>query len=412
MHSTKTKKPKLLLMGYNGANNTGSEVRLLAIIEDIRAVLGYDVEITVPSLNPTNLRRYIKEGSHLKIAPVPSIYFFTLRKLVKEHDIVLLVEGSCYMDSWASALLWAFLWVSKVAHKFGKPTLAYSVDSGDLSQGNQRRVQRVASNTDLIIARTPATAEHLKAMGVTAPIKVTADTSLTFNFNQTDEKLLNKVWKNKNNGVVGLAVLDFNLWPVVARPLGKKTHCYRWPYYYSRSSTRCQASDDLAKAWAEQADKIIKEHDRSIALICMESLDEPLAEEVRKQAKNPGKIKIFSSSKYNASEMTGILRDLDLLITSRYHAGVLSLKDQVPQIAIGHDTRLKRFYQDIGLLDQYYFKQDSNKTWKAVDKRVNELLSNPTQQKKKLIQGYKDQLKRAKRNRILLKEFLVNFGWL
>ncbi|MCE7697534.1 MAG: polysaccharide pyruvyl transferase family protein, partial [Methanobacterium paludis] len=107
--------PKVLLVGYNGANNTGSEARLIAIIKDVRAVLGPEVCITIPTLNEKNLRRYIKEEANLKIVSIPSIFFFALRKLVKEHDLVLLVEGSCYMDTWTSALLWAFLWTTKCA---------------------------------------------------------------------------------------------------------------------------------------------------------------------------------------------------------------------------------------------------------------------------------------------------------
>ena len=42
---------KVLLMGYNGANNTGSETRLISIIEDVRRVLGPEVIITIPTLN-------------------------------------------------------------------------------------------------------------------------------------------------------------------------------------------------------------------------------------------------------------------------------------------------------------------------------------------------------------------------
>ncbi|HML05202.1 MAG TPA: polysaccharide pyruvyl transferase family protein, partial [Methanobacterium sp.] len=109
------KTPKVLLAGYNGANNTGSEARLLAIIDNLRTILGPEVKITVPTLNENNLRRYLKEDEFLKIAPIPSIFFFKLRKLVKEHDILLLVEGSCYMDTWTSALLWAFLWATRCA---------------------------------------------------------------------------------------------------------------------------------------------------------------------------------------------------------------------------------------------------------------------------------------------------------
>src|SRR5579864_9146875 len=70
-----TAAPRVLLFGYNGANNTGAEALLLADIEDVRAVLGPDAVITVPTLNEANLRRYLKEGSGLRIAHIPAVYF-------------------------------------------------------------------------------------------------------------------------------------------------------------------------------------------------------------------------------------------------------------------------------------------------------------------------------------------------
>ena len=59
---------KVLMFGYNGANNTGAEALLLADIADVRAVLGPDAVITIPTLNPANLRRYVQEGPNLCIA--------------------------------------------------------------------------------------------------------------------------------------------------------------------------------------------------------------------------------------------------------------------------------------------------------------------------------------------------------
>ena len=59
---------RVLMLGYNGANNTGAEALLLADIEDVRAVLGPQAVITIPSLNPPNLRRYVKETPNLRIA--------------------------------------------------------------------------------------------------------------------------------------------------------------------------------------------------------------------------------------------------------------------------------------------------------------------------------------------------------
>ena len=41
---------KVLLVGYSGANNTGAEALLLADIEDMRAVFGPEVRITIPRL--------------------------------------------------------------------------------------------------------------------------------------------------------------------------------------------------------------------------------------------------------------------------------------------------------------------------------------------------------------------------
>ena len=231
---------KVLLMGYNGANNTGSETRLISIIEDVRRVLGSEVCITIPTLNEKNLRRYIKEESNLIIAPVPSIYFFALRKLVKEQDLILLVEGSCYMDTWTSALLWAFLWTTRVANSHNIPCLAYAVDAGDLSPLNKFLVKREASKTDLIITRTSYARDKLLKMGVTAPIMHTADSAFTFQTETEDRNILKKIWENENlpepeRSIVGLAIIDFYLWPVVIRPWGRKRNLYKWPYYFSRS---------------------------------------------------------------------------------------------------------------------------------------------------------------------------------
>jgi len=93
-------------------------------------------------LNEKNLRRYVKEDSKLIIAPIPSIYFFALKRLVKDHDLVMLVEGSCYMDTWTSALLWAFLWTTRCANYYKIPCIAYAVDAGDLFNLNQFLVKK------------------------------------------------------------------------------------------------------------------------------------------------------------------------------------------------------------------------------------------------------------------------------
>jgi polysaccharide pyruvyl transferase WcaK-like protein len=403
------KKFKVLLVGYNGANNTGSEARLRTIISDLKELLGKNVEISIPTLNQENLRRYLKETETLKIVPLPPIYFLTLRRLVKEHDIMILVEGSCYMDTWTSALLWAFLWATKCAHDFNKLSLAYAVDAGKLSPLNKKLVQREASKTDLIITRNFESRKILKSAGVNAPIDVTADCAFEFKVDAVDNNILNETWPEADNQLVGLSVVDFYLWPVVIRPWGRSEDNYRWPYYFSRSKKRDELREELANSWAQLLDHLIKEYNQNIALICMEDLDEPMARKILEKMQYPKKTRIFSSNKFNASEMTVILRKLNLLFTSRYHASVLSLAHQTPQIAIGHDNRLKILYKEMGIYDKYFVDYQDPELWKKILKKAETLLKSPESMQSTLKTGYNEQLKRAQNNKTLLNEFLKKF---
>jgi len=403
--------PRVLLIGYNGANNTGAEARLLVIMEDVRAVLGPDALVTVPTLNEKNLRRYLEEGPALRIAPIPSIFPFAIRRLVREHDLVMLVEGSCYMDSWTSALLWEFLWGTRQARAFGKASVAYAVDAGRLKSSNAKLVKREASKTDLIITRTHAAARRLREVGVTAPIEVTADTAFTFEPAEEDRDFVRRELPRAGRGVAGLSVMDFHLWPVVIQPFGRKEHCYKWPYFFSRSSERCRCSLELAASWAAEADRIVEKHDLSIALIAMEELDEPLARAAFARMRHSERARIYSSREHHASRMTALLRSLNILVASRYHAGVLSLAAQVPQVALGHDPRLESFYEELGIRDEYFVRHPDPEAFRKVAERVDRLLADPRPVRELLRKGNAEHVERAKRNRSLLREFARGRGW-
>jgi len=402
---------KVLLVGYNGANNTGSEALLTSDIADVRAVLGPDALITVPSLNPANLRRYVQEGPTLRIAPIPTIYPWALRRLVAEHDLIMLVEGSTYMDTWTSAMLWAYLWTTHCAHAMGKPIVAYAVDAGALSPANRRLVRREASKTDLIITRSQAAADRLRACGVTAPIAVTADNAFTFPVAPADEGWVQERWPEAREGLVGLALVNFFQWPIVMRPWGRRADCYKWPYYYSVSPERRSATARLAAGYAALADCLVREHGKPVALICMEQLDEPFARQVLGNMARADRARVFSSREYHASQMTALLRSLDLLMTSRYHACVLSLAAQVPQLAVGHDLRLRTIYDELGLTNEWFVDPHAQDPCASLRERVERLLADPAHVRESLRRGYEEHLRQARGNRALLRAFVQDRGW-
>jgi polysaccharide pyruvyl transferase WcaK-like protein len=212
---------------------------------------------------------------------------------------------------------------------------------------------------------------------------------------------------------VGIAAEDIYIWPVQIRPWGRKKYCYRWPYYYQHSKACCEKSELLADVLAVQADEIVENHDKDIALLSMEGLDTAFTTKVQQHMKHANRTRVFSSTQYNASQMTSVLRSLDLLITSRYHAGVLSLPNQVPQTAIGHDLRIRDLYTDLEVPELFVDHEDPDR-YKSLSDNVEALFNKHDAIKAKLQRGFARYQKQEKRNTQLLRGFLEsNYpGWL
>lgn len=348
----------------------------------------------------------------MRVEKVPSVFFPDVWRLIRKQDLVLLVEGSAYMDTWSMILLWAFLWTTYCAHVMRIPCLAYAVDAGQLRRFDRWLVKHVVSKTDLIVARSDAAAKRLRAWGVSAQMETTADNALTYEPSPADRDVLAQLWPESTNGkgVAGLAPVDFSLFPVVIRPWGLAEDCYRWQLYFSRSPRRRQASEALAAGYAHLADRLVEVHDLSVALIAMEQLDERLARAVRERMLRPERAHVFSSRELNASQMTNLLRSLDVLATSRYHACILSLAAAVPQLAVGHDLRLKTLYRELGLID--YFVEPGPAMFSLAEQKVEQLLTSSEPVRTLLRAEYSALRQRAQRNRKLLAAFVAAHGFL
>ncbi|HSL10802.1 MAG TPA: polysaccharide pyruvyl transferase family protein [Actinomycetota bacterium] len=413
--------PRILLIGYSGANNTGAEALLLADIADILQVFGPHVRITIPALDPAQLRRYVGDIPNVRIERLPTIFFQKVHRLTHEHDLVMLVEGSAYMDTWTSALLWYFLWATRCAAADEVPCLAYAVDAGELQPRNVRLVRRYASRTNLIVTRSTAAAERLRSWGVDAPIEVTADNALTFRPDPDDFGWLRNAWPEGGPAPVGIAAVDFSNWPVVVRPFGRAEDRYRWPYSFSRSPDRRRTSEHLAAGYARIADAVVQDAGRTVALIGMEQLDEPLARAIHARMRNRDRARIFSSRALDASKMTVLLRSLGALVTSRYHAAILSMAAAVPMVAVGHDLRLRTLFDELELAEAFVgppadtdIRQDPS----AIDAmlatasaRLEGVVAAPSDLAASLFAGHERHLRDAQRNRELLRAFADAHGW-
>ena len=185
---------------------------------------------------------------------------------------------------------------------------------------------------------------------------------------------LRDAWPDAGPSPVGIAAVDLFLWPVVIRPFSRRADRYRWPYSFSRSPARTRASSRLAEGYARIADRIVSEHGRSVALICMEELDGAIAGAIHARMRHPDRARIFSSHDLDASKMTVLLRSLGGLMTSRYHASVLSLAAGVPQVAVGHDLRLRTLYEELGI-GRYFVAAEAGGDLASHPDDVDEMLT-------------------------------------
>jgi polysaccharide pyruvyl transferase WcaK-like protein len=147
-----------------------------------------------------------------------------------------------------------------------------------------------------------------------------------------------------------------------------------------------------------------------VALIAMEALDERLARSVLERMRNKAEARIFSSNVHAADVMTRLLRDLHILVTSRYHASVLSMRAGVPQVAIGHDLRLRDMYQESGLLEEFFLPASSSDLWPLLRQRVDRLMREHDALKARMLRVHEAHLNRSEENVRLLRRFCQEKG--
>lgn len=335
--------PKVFLLGYGGANNTGAEIRILTIIDDFRATFGPDVRITVGSVNPEKTARVLGHTEHVEVVRVPYVFPWAIWKLTKANDVVVLVEGSTFKDNWSSALLYLFLWGAWAAKWHGNLSVAYAVDAGRMGRFNRWLTRRVCEGMDLVITRTAAARDQLRALGVRRDIAVTTDTAFQFGapLASTSVKPV----------VVGLAPVEFYQWPVRLQLWGSKENCYHWPYYFSWNERRREKSEALVQAWVALVAHIVEQKGWGVRFFAMEELDGVICRKIMDRLPSAIRDQVTTCFAGDQTPQTVVseLRQLDYLVTSRYHACVLSMANAVPQMALYHDERLISIYQEIGI---------------------------------------------------------------
>ncbi|MBQ8052496.1 MAG: hypothetical protein IJ198_01635 [Lachnospiraceae bacterium] len=158
------RKRKILLVGYNGARNTGSDVRVAAIAAQIRELFGKDnVHITVMTLDAASLKGYFDED--VELLPFSSLFPLDLLRACCSHHAAILCEGSTLKSTFANALTLFMGEAAGIMKNQKKPCLAYGSEVGEMEPFLERAVKKLCSDT-YFITRTEASYRALKRLGL------------------------------------------------------------------------------------------------------------------------------------------------------------------------------------------------------------------------------------------------------
>ena len=356
-------KLKVLLVGYNGKRNTGADVRVAEMVKQFNKVLGEDqIEINVLTLDVENIELYFKPST--KLIKFSTIFFKDLLDACSQSHMAVLSEGSTLKSKFANALTLFFCEAAGVMKKQGKPCIAYGSEAGDMDEFVRKAASDLCSDT-YFIARTEPSLKRIEELGLKGHIGT--DTAWTFpaaEWSWTEKELREKTGWDGKKPIVGLAVINPFWWPIkpslVKLMKGAITRDWenrfeKW-YFFSSSEERTRMQRAYIEGIADAVKRFKAAHDVHVVTIGMEALDYDSCQAISDALDSPAYI--FSSRFYDGYQMTAILRSLSMLVTSRYHARVLSMPGGVPSIAISMDERLFNIFEECGHAEDYYFPTD------------------------------------------------------
>ena len=357
------KKLKILMVGYNGKGNTGADTRVAEMVRQFNRVLGEDhIEISVLTLEVENVEIYFEPST--KLIKFSTIFFKDLLDACSKNHIAVLSEGSTLKSKFANALTLFFCEAAGIMKKQGKPCIAYGSEAGDMDEFVRKVASDLCSET-YFIARTEPSLKRIEELGLKG--HVGTDTAWTFPAADqawADKELREKTGWDGKKPILGIAVINPFWWPIKPSLMklmrGAVTRNWedrfeKW-YFFSSSEERKALYRAYIEGIADAANKFRKAHDVHIVTIGMEALDYDSCQAISDALDTPAHI--FSSRFYDGFQMTAILRTLSMLVTSRYHARVLSMPGGVPSIAISMDERLYNIFEECGHVDDYYFSTE------------------------------------------------------
>ena len=344
-------KLRLLFAGYNGTRNTGADVRVQEMLTQIRRILGpKNVDFSVSTFDFNRTRGYF-DGTHQIYLP-NAFPLFLFREVHKSHGVIA-CEGSMFKSKFANAVTTFFTGALGMASAENKVSVAYGSEAGHMDVLLQKMVARYAHDS-LVITRNVESQQVLRTLSVATELGT--DTAWTFEPNPSTygRGVLRGAGWDERTPVLAVCPINPFVWPVKAS-LGKllarvttgayKESQYRGPYFFTTGPELDKKYRHYISAFSKAIAAFGERHHIFPILVAMERLDTDACRDIAAQL--PG-VPIFSSDEYDMFQLVSILRSCSYVVSSRYHAIVMSMPALIASAGVTMDERIRNLMHERG----------------------------------------------------------------
>ena len=344
-------KLKLFFAGYNGARNTGADVRVEEMLRQVRHVLGdANVALSVMTFDPNRSRGYFGGAAQVQL---PMIFPPFLFSEVRKYHGVIACEGSMFKSKFANALSTMTIGALGIASSENKLSIGYGGEAGAMDPMLEKICAHYCRRS-LIITRNEESQAVLSKLGI--PTELGTDTAWTFEPHPAEygrKALMDAGWDG-TTPVLALCPINPFWWPVrpslakwFARNLFgayKESH-YRSVYFHNSGPAVDAAYAKYLSSIAGAVKAFRARKNVFPILVAMERLDARACQALAPQL---GGVPVFTSDTHDMYELVSILRCSSMMVSSRYHAMVTSMPGLVPSAGITMDERIRNLLRERG----------------------------------------------------------------
>ena len=343
---------RLLLVGYSGTRNTGADVRVEEMIRQLRHLFGDDhLALSITTIDPELTRGYFRAVRQIYS---PKIFPRFLYDVIDEQHGVVTCEGSMFKSKFADALSTYMVGALGVAAAEGKLSICYGGEAGAMSRGLESLVRKHVRDS-FVVTRNSESADILGRLGVAT--RVGTDTAWTFDpaAPEVGRQILVDAGWDGETPVLALCPINPFWWPVkpdvpkaamhALGGLDDEAH-FGSVYFHNDAPEVDTKQARYLDAWAGAVERFRRDHDVFPVLFGSEQLDRIACEALNERL--GGDLPVIVSDEHDMYQMVAAMRQARFMVSSRYHACVMSMAAGVVSIGVTMDERIRNLMRDRG----------------------------------------------------------------